>query len=63
VPELKIVFGVGTVDAIGEKTCLQAKAAFFPSEMLFFHGCFSQENPSRVEALAGFACDQRGLVS
>jgi hypothetical protein len=63
VPELKTVFGVGTVDAIGEKTCLQAKAAFFPSEMLFFHGCFSQENPSQVEALASVDRDQSGLIS
>jgi hypothetical protein len=29
---------VSTVDAIGEKTRLQAKAALFPAEMLFFHG-------------------------
>jgi uncharacterized membrane protein len=63
VPELKIVFGVGTVDAIGEKTCLQAKAAFFPSEMLFFHGCFLSRKRVRGAADASVLSDLARLRS
>lgn len=39
---------VSTVDAIGEKTRLQAKAAFFPAEMLFFHGSALAEKNERA---------------